>query len=273
MSAADPNQGRSELATRTVAGLGMAGLALVVLWLGGFTFWLAMAVLGLGVIGEWADLAKVDAATKRLMLFTLSVPLAIMCPWAAGPNFFALGLVAAAAIFMLASTRRPDLALGMVYTGLPVLALLLIRKQPDGLVMTIWAVALVSICDVGAFFAGRMIGGARLAPMISPNKTWAGFVGGIVAAAAFGAVMHGVWGLPWRLTLATPVLAVVAQAGDLYESWLKRQSGVKDSGSLLPGHGGLMDRVDGMIPVAPIAAFLAMLPEIQKLLMDVVQGL
>ncbi|WP_374145617.1 phosphatidate cytidylyltransferase [Sphingomonas sp. 28-63-12] len=273
MSTPDQTLKRTELVTRTVAGLAMAGFTLTMLWLGGIAFWLTTVLLGLGVIVEWANLAKADAATKRLMLFTLSVPLAIMCPLAAGPNFFALGLIFAAAIFTLATTRRPDLAAGMLYTGLPVLALLLIRKQPDGLMMTIWAMALVWVCDVGAFFVGRAIGGVRLAPMISPNKTWAGFVGGMVAAAAFGAVMHIGWGLPWRLTLATPALAIVAQAGDLYESWLKRRAGVKDSGTLLPGHGGLMDRVDGLIPVAPIAAFLVMLPEIEELLMELLRGL
>ncbi|OYY72204.1 MAG: phosphatidate cytidylyltransferase [Sphingomonas sp. 28-63-12] len=273
VSTPDQTLKRTELVTRTVAGLAMAGFTLTMLWLGGIAFWLTTVLLGLGVIVEWANLAKADAATKRLMLFTLSVPLAIMCPLAAGPNFFALGLIFAAAIFTLATTRRPDLAAGMLYTGLPVLALLLIRKQPDGLMMTIWAMALVWVCDVGAFFVGRAIGGVRLAPMISPNKTWAGFVGGMVAAAAFGAVMHIGWGLPWRLTLATPALAIVAQAGDLYESWLKRRAGVKDSGTLLPGHGGLMDRVDGLIPVAPIAAFLVMLPEIEELLMELLRGL
>lgn len=273
MTATNQQHRRSELATRTFAGAVMVGFALVILWIGGFFFWLATVLLGLGIMSEWANLAKVDAATKRMLLFTLSVPLAIICPFAAGPNFFGLGLLAAAAIFTMASTRRPDLALGIVYTGLPVLGLLLIRKQPDGLVLTLWAMALVWLCDIGAFFAGRAIGGPRLAPMISPNKTWAGFVGGVAAAAIFGAVMHVGWGLPWRLTLATPLLAVLAQGGDLYESWLKRKAGVKDSGTILPGHGGLMDRMDGLIPVAPVAAFLVMLPEIKLLSFEFVQGL
>ncbi len=273
MSAADPKARRSELATRFAAGSLMAVFALFVLWIGGFAFWLVNVLIGLGVLAEWADLAKADAATRRMMLFTISVPLAIMCPLAAGPNFFALGLIGAAAIFILLSTRRNVLALGVIYTGLPVLALLLIRKQPDGLLFTLWAMALVWTCDIGAFFVGRAFGGTRLAPLISPNKTWAGFIGGIVAAAVFGALLHLYWGLPWRLTLATPLLAVLAQGGDLYESWLKRQAGVKDSGTMLPGHGGLMDRLDGLMPVAPVAAFLVMLPQIRELSLDMVQGL
>lgn len=251
----------------------MVGFALAVLWAGGFAFWLITTIISLLMLSEWGNLAGANAATTRMMQFALSVPLAIMCPLAAGPQFFALGLIAAAAIFTVATTQRPGLALGIVYTGLPVLALLLIRKQPDGLLFTIWAMALVWMCDIGAFFAGRSFGGPRLAPLISPNKTWAGFVGGIIAAGAFGAILHVGWGLPWRLTLATPALAVVAQAGDLYESWLKRQAGVKDSGTILPGHGGLMDRLDGLMPVAPIAAFLVMLPELRAMATGLMRGL
>lgn len=272
MTAAQPNGRRQELATRTVVGLALVGFALAILWSGGFAFWLITTIIGIVMLGEWSNLAGADAATARMMQFTLSVPLAIMCPLAAGPQFFALGLIVAAAVFTLVSTKRRVLALGIIYTGLPVLALLLIRKQPDGLLFAIWAMALVWMCDIGAFFVGRAFGGPRLAPMISPNKTWAGFVGGIIAAGAFGAVLHFGWGLPLRLTLATPLLAVVAQAGDLYESWLKRQAGVKDSGSILPGHGGLMDRLDGLMPVAPIAAFLVMLPEIRNMASGLLPG-
>lgn len=265
MTGADPTIRKKELATRVVVGFALVGFALTILWIGGIAFWLVVTIIGIGMLREWADLAKTDLATRRMMLFALSVPLAIMSPLAAGPQFFALGLIAAAAVFTLVVTRRPVLALGILYTGLPVLALLLIRKQPDGLLFTIWAMALVWMSDIGAFFVGRALGGARLAPTISPNKTWAGFVGGVVTAAAFGVILHVGWGLPWRLTLATPLLAIVAQAGDLYESWLKRQAGVKDSGTILPGHGGLMDRLDGLIPVAPLAAVLVMLPELRQM--------
>ncbi|RYY38980.1 MAG: phosphatidate cytidylyltransferase, partial [Sphingomonadales bacterium] len=121
-----------------------------------------------------------------------------------------------------------------------------------------WAMALVWACDIGAYFAGRTIGGPKLMPSVSPNKTWAGLVGGVSAAAVFGLVLT-MWGLPMLLALATPVLAVLAQAGDLYESHLKRRAGVKDSGSVLPGHGGVLDRLDGLVPVAPVAALLVLI--------------
>jgi phosphatidate cytidylyltransferase len=156
------------------------------------------------------------------------------------------------------------LAAGELYIGLPILALLLIRHQKEGVVFTLWTLALVWTCDIGAFFAGRFIGGPKLAPGISPNKTWAGLIGGVALASIFGAAMHYYLGLPWRLTLATPVLAVLSQAGDLFESWLKRRAGVKDSGVILPGHGGILDRLDGLVPVAPLAALLVILPKFYR---------
>lgn len=266
MTASPPTGGSSELVTRAIVGALMAGGALVSVWAGGLLFWVVTAALAIGVVAEWAALAGATRNGRRLMMFSLSVPLAIMGPLAAGPDFFALGLLAGAAVFVLIALRRPVLAFGIVYAGLPVLSLLLIRSQPGGLVLAFWTFSLVWLCDIGAYFAGRAFGGQRLAPLISPNKTWSGALGGVVAAALFGAAMHVYFGLPWRLTLATPVLAMLAEAGDLYESWLKRQAGVKDSGSMLPGHGGLMDRLDGLIPVAPVAAFLIMLPQLRGLI-------
>jgi phosphatidate cytidylyltransferase len=124
--------------------------------------------------------------------------------------------------------------------------------------------SLVWATDIGAFFAGRSIGGPKLAPKLSPNKTWAGLIGGIVAASLLAIVLHVQYGLPWRMTLATPFLAVLAQGGDLYESWLKRRAGVKDSGNILPGHGGLLDRLDGVVPVAPVAALLVVAPYLYR---------
>ena len=179
--------------------------------------------------------------------------------------------------FVVIVTRAPTLALGVLYAGLPVFGLIVLRRQigvlpvgghrfVEGLVFTAWALALVWATDIGAYFAGRTIGGPKLWPAVSPNKTWAGLIGGVAAASLFGAAMHGWAGLPLRLTLATPVLAVLAQGGDLYESWLKRRAGVKDSGKLLPGHGGVMDRLDGLVPVAPLAALLAVLPTIRVLI-------
>jgi phosphatidate cytidylyltransferase len=250
---------RSDLATRFGVAFALIGLAFAALWFGGWGFWLVVVIAGLLMIGEWADLAGATREHRKLSQYALTVPLAIMAPLAAGPGFFALGLVGAAAFFIAATTRRSQLGWGAAYVGLPILALLLLRAQPDGLLLTFWAMALVWACDSGAFFAGKAIGGPKLAPSISPNKTWAGFVGGIVSAGLFAAVLVWLFALPVAFALATPLLAVLAQAGDLYESHLKRCAGVKDSGNLLPGHGGLMDRLDGLVAVAPAAALLVLL--------------
>lgn len=263
---------RQELLTRFVVGAALAGVAVVSVKLGGLLFWLLCTVLALGVLREWALLAGAGMSTRRLMLLALLVPLAILSPLAIvppvahSPYFLALGLIGGAAVFVGAITRQAFLAGGVVYAGLPVLALLLIRDQPRGFEFTLWTLGLVWLCDIGAYFAGRWIGGPRLAPAISPNKTWAGALGGIALASLFALALHVYVGLPWRLTLVSPALAILAEAGDLFESWLKRQAGVKDSGTLLPGHGGLLDRLDGLVPVAPVAAVLVMLPQIRELM-------
>ncbi|SOB87839.1 phosphatidate cytidylyltransferase [Sphingomonas guangdongensis] len=249
-----------DLPKRALSGAILIAVALAALWLGGIAFWLLVVVAALLMMAEWSELHGVDARTKRVGQLAISVPLAILAPIASGPTFLVLGLVAGAGFFIAATTRRSELGWGTAYVGLPALALVLLRAQDNGLLLASWALALVWATDIGAYFAGRSIGGAKLAPRISPNKTWAGLIGGVVAATLFAFALH-VWaGLPFRLVMATPVLAVTAQAGDLYESWLKRRAGVKDSGSLLPGHGGVLDRLDGLVPVAVLAALLVEVP-------------
>jgi phosphatidate cytidylyltransferase len=246
---------KSDLATRTFASVGMIAVAATALWIGGFAFWLLVAVGTLFMMAEWADLHKVSREHKRLAQLALTVPLAILSPLAAGAGFLAFGLIIGAAFFVVITTRLPKLARGILYCGFPALAVVFLRDRPDGLLLAFWAMALVWACDIGAYFAGRTIGGPKLAPTISPNKTWAGLIGGVIAASVLGGVLQYA-GLPLHLTLATPLLAVLAQTGDLYESQLKRTAGVKDSGNVLPGHGGVMDRLDGLVPVAPAAALM-----------------
>jgi phosphatidate cytidylyltransferase len=251
----------SDLPKRLGVAFALIGLAFAALWFGGFVFWLVLVIGALLMMTEWAGLVGASVRERRIAQYSLSVPLAAMAPMpiALGANFFTLGLVGGAAFFVAAVTRSGKLGLGVAYVGLPVISLLLVRAEPDGLLLTFWAMALVWACDSGAYFAGRAIGGPKLAPSISPNKTWAGLIGGLASAALFAAVLVMLFGLPVAFALATPVLAVLAQAGDLYESHLKRLAGVKDSGNLLPGHGGLMDRLDGLVAVAPAAALLVLL--------------
>ena len=124
--------------------------------------------------------------------------------------------------------------------------------------LVLWVFIVVWSVDIGAYFTGRAIGGPKLAPSISPGKTWAGFYGGIAAATLLGGAWVLVTQLPLVLVLLAPLFAAAAQGGDLFESWMKRRAGVKDSGRLLPGHGGVFDRVDGLLPVAILTAIAAM---------------
>jgi phosphatidate cytidylyltransferase len=150
---------------------------------------------------------------------------------------------------------------GFVYAALAALALLWIRERADnadGLRLVLWVFIVVWSVDIGAYFTGRAIGGPKLAPSISPGKTWAGFYGGVAAATLLGAAWALYTGLHLVLLLLAPLFAAAAQGGDLFESWIKRRAGVKDSGRWLPGHGGVFDRLDGLLPVAILAALAAM---------------
>ena len=174
----------------------------------------------------------------------------------------ALAAVAAGAIgagLVAAQTRRARswAALGVLYLVVPCIALIWLRWEPAvGREVVVWLLAVVWATDIGAYGFGRAIGGPKLAPRFSPKKTWAGLIGGMAAAAAIG------WGLaasfaigdPVGLALAASLLAVLGQIGDVSESAIKRHFRVKDSSGLIPGHGGLLDRVDGLLAVAPVAA-------------------
>lgn len=253
-----PPRKNADLGTRAVVGVVLIAVAAAALWFGGFAFWLLVTLGALAMIYEWSGLHGADAGQRKLAQYALMVPLAIMSPWAAGPSFLALGLIFGAFFFLAIVTRSGALGAGAIYIGLPVLALLYLREHEGGRLLAFWAMALVWACDIGAYFAGRAIGGPKLMPAVSPNKTWAGLIGGVIAATGFALLLTH-WGLPLMLALATPLLAVLAQAGDLYESHLKRRAGVKDSGTVLPGHGGVLDRLDGLVPVAPVAALLVVI--------------
>jgi phosphatidate cytidylyltransferase len=176
-----------------------------------------------------------------------------------GGNVFAL-LVAAVATLMFYEWTRivrgwgaAWYLSGFFYALLPALALLWIRERA-GLNLLIWAFIVTWATDIGAYFAGRTFGKRKLAPSISPNKTVEGLLGGIAAATIFGGAWVLATGLGVALLALAPVLAIAAQGGDLFESRMKRRAGVKDSGNWLPGHGGALDRLDGLVPVAVLTA-------------------
>lgn len=176
-----------------------------------------------------------------------------------GGNLFAV-VVAAIATLMFYEWTRLVRGWGMVwyiggffYALLPALSLLWIRERA-GIDLLLWAFIVTWSTDIGAYFTGRRFGRRKLAPAISPGKTVEGLYGGIAAATLFG----GAWVLATRLGIAllalAPFFAIAAQAGDLFESSMKRRAGVKDSGTWLPGHGGALDRLDGLVAVAVLTA-------------------
>ena len=176
-----------------------------------------------------------------------------------GGYAFAL-LVAAVATFMFYEWTRLTRGwgplwhfAGFVYAVLPALALLWSRERA-GLNLLIWSFIVTWSTDIGAYFAGRSFGKHKLAPTISPNKTVEGLLGGIAAATLFGGAWVHTSLLAKPLLAFAPLFAIASQAGDLFESGMKRRAGVKDSGNWLPGHGGALDRLDGLVPVAVLTA-------------------
>jgi phosphatidate cytidylyltransferase len=178
-----------------------------------------------------------------------------------GGTIFAVGVAAVATLMFYEWTRivrgwgAAWYASGFIYALLPALALLWIRERDaHGLSLLLWVFIVTWSTDIGAYFVGRAIGRRKLAPPISPGKTVEGLYGGVAAATIIGGAWVWLTGLGWALFALAPVLALAAQAGDLFESSMKRRAGVKDSGAWLPGHGGALDRLDGLVPVAVFTA-------------------
>jgi phosphatidate cytidylyltransferase len=266
-----------ELPRRIATGLLLVAVAIGALWAGGMAFAALAAVAVLLLWAEWAAMHRLSLLARRLGLAVLGVVLwlAMLGDWASALLLLA-GVAGMGGLFfhrlaqplpgVAGGARRArggiDRAflIGMLYCGLPGIALIWLRAAPWGFHATLFVMAVVWGADIAAYFSGRAIGGPRLAPAISPNKTWAGAGGGLAGALAVAGVMALIWpghanaaGVARLAGLALP-LAVLAILGDLYESWLKRRAGVKDSGTLLPGHGGVMDRLDGLVPAAVAGA-------------------
>ncbi|WP_167072043.1 phosphatidate cytidylyltransferase [Sphingomonas vulcanisoli] len=245
-----------DLKLRATVGVGLAAVAILALVLGGIAWWVLAALMGLGMLAEWCGLAKASAPRLTVALAGMAAGLALAFPlwWGADRSTVAAFVGLALVVGLLTNSGR--IGTGLCYAGFPIVALLFLRDGQHGIAVTLWTLLIVWATDIGAYFAGRSIGGPLLAPKLSPKKTWAGLGGGVIAALVIGAlVAFGVrLGLAYYW-LGAP-LAVVAQLGDIYESALKRRAEVKDSGRLLPGHGGLLDRLDGLVPVAVVVGAL-----------------
>lgn len=255
----------SAFRTRVISALVLAPVALVPAYVGSY-FWDALvAVMGALMAWEWAGLCGSGKQSRVGALATALAPVAVATRalWGTIP---AAGVIVVSALAVgggarLERTANPAWrAAGVVYVGLPCLAMAWLRASPvDGLATLLWVLALVWATDTGAYLAGRGIGGPKLAPRISPNKTWAGLGGGMVAAAVIGlAASFLVPGATAAIVVPlSAALAVVEQAGDLFESAVKRHFGAKDSSRLIPGHGGVLDRVDGLLAVSLAVAALS----------------
>jgi phosphatidate cytidylyltransferase len=235
-----------------------------------------VALMGVAMAWEWSRLCG-SGRTTRAGTLTLIVPPAVIVMadvWNWSAALAALGvcvLFAAVADWLKRWRSFPWHALGVAYIGLPCLAMVWLRSMPGaglptllwvldaGLLTLLWVLALVWAVDTGAYVTGRGIGGPKLAPHISPNKTWAGLVGGMVAGGAVGLAAAQVVqdASSCVLVPVSMVLAIVEQAGDLFESSVKRHFGVKDASALIPGHGGVLDRVDGLVAVSLVVAALS----------------
>ncbi|TCA00970.1 phosphatidate cytidylyltransferase [Rhizobium leguminosarum] len=252
---------QQELKLRIVSGLILAAIVLAATWYGALAFRVLAVVIGLLIYYEWSKMTGIArdwVANAVGWIGEAAIAFLVLV----GNFEFAVGMLAGVtavgiALIILQGTSR-WLPVGLFYAGATGLALAAIRGDDRlGLYAMLFVFAVVWATDILAYFVGRALGGPKLAPSISPGKTWSGAIGGAVSAVVAGVVLvHFL--LPGAEIIAAGVafvLSVFSQSGDLFESFIKRKFGVKDSSRLIPGHGGVMDRVDGLI-FACFSAFL-----------------
>ena len=240
----------------------LAPLGLTAIWFGGRVWEVVLAVIAVGLGFEWAGLCGIGAASLRGFLVPASLlTVGLVAAFLSAPA--GLLVLLASALITAAASSRYAAGGGVLYIGAGYLSLLILRHAPRGFADVLLVVLVVWACDIGAYIFGRLLGGPRLAPRLSPSKTWSGALGGLLCGTCVGvAVAIGFGTLkPFLLTAAllAAALSVISQAGDLLESAIKRRFGKKDSSRIIPGHGGLLDRLDGLIAAAPAAFIISLL--------------
>lgn len=262
-----PAAKKSDLVPRVLSALVLVPAALAALYFGG-TIWAALVALcAIGLCVEWANMVC-DASDGRALHLVLSVSVlgALAAAYFFDPIFALVMGVAIAFPFMLwgvATFERSRfwIGFGVFYLTIASVALYWLRVQtvPDGFVLVLFLLVSVWASDIGAYFVGRSVGGPKIFPSISPNKTWSGSLGGIavagLCAAAFKPAFH-LNGSYVGLIVVGVGLSAVSQVGDAFESALKRKFEIKDSGTIIPGHGGVLDRLDALLLAAPVMAAL-----------------
>jgi phosphatidate cytidylyltransferase len=265
---ADPSgtitSGNRELMLRVCSALVLVPLAIGTAYLGGWPFALFWSLAALGVFWEWSALVAGDGRRPATMVsgaaLVMSLGLAAVGRLTGALIVAATGMMAAAP--MAPARHRGWAAAGVPYAGAIGIAPIALRSDSeDGFVAVIFLFAIVWTTDIVAYFMGRLIGGPKLLPRVSPKKTWSGAISGLAAAVLAALAVAKAAGLSGLLPIAlvAAALSCVAQAGDLFESRLKRRFGAKDSSHLIPGHGGLMDRLDGFVFAAAVAALIGTL--------------
>jgi phosphatidate cytidylyltransferase len=247
---------------RVLAALVLAPLALAIAYAGGW-LWAALVTLAsIGLYVEWLMIVGLARQTRVSASGVAALAIGGICLIAgridAALIVVAIGLVA---VVLVSPERRNWTATGFLYAAAAEIAAVLVRlDSAEGFVALVFVLLVVWVTDIGGYFAGRGIGGPKLWPRVSPKKTWAGAVGGfaasLVIAVAFAALGFGKTG---ALLLVAAFLSIVSQLGDLFESAVKRRFGVKDSSQLIPGHGGLLDRLDGLVAAIVVAAIFGVL--------------
>jgi phosphatidate cytidylyltransferase len=255
---------KPELAIRIASAIVLAALALAAAIYQPWTFLILIMVGSLIVAWEWGRLTRGNGFDGTALITGVSV-CAVAILVSAGRPDLALFVLAAAAVAIGVTAFRSGGAFwplaGLVYAALPAAALVWLRGGPSlGAAAVIYLFAVAWTTDTASYVAGRLIGGPRLAPRISPNKTWSGFIVGTLAPAlvgfAFASVLEETSAV--KLSLVSIVLALACQMGDLVESAVKRRFGAKDASQMIPGHGGLLDRIDGLLLAAIAAALIAL---------------
>ncbi len=249
-----------DLRPRAIAAMALGLIALAAAWFGGAVFaafWLIASVVALW---EWQRMVQGGRLPERVAAGMLAILTgALLALHKSAPGAVAALVLGALAVGWIArAPLRVWAGAGVLYTGALVVSLTLLRASPNyGLAAILWLYAVVWGADIAAYFAGRLIGGPRLWPSVSPGKTWSGAIVGALAGAALGLLLSGWTNRMDRLFWLGLAAAVVSALGDLFESAVKRRFGVKDSSGLIPGHGGVMDRLDAFIAASAFAAAVA----------------